>query len=720
MKTLNISTIVSISAVAMLFLAGCARIDEPGSTGDKGLTDLELSAVKTDDMLSRAVVDGTVFPVDGKIGLSLFADVNATEAYREESANVEYSYDGAKGKWVASPAIRVGSKPGYLFGYYPYSQGNTDIKAIPVSSSLDGDDVMYAAAQNAITDETARGVSVTMKHALARVSIKVKNSGYAGEAKLGKIVIAGGKTSRSGILDAVSGEIRDAQKTDVSFEVPEAVRQITPEGTVYECLVVPSEVDTAPQDVTLTLTVDGQEKTVPLTGDNALTIASGVKCGIVATLTNTGIVVGSVSVDGWQTVDVGEYKVSLALSGDAADAGIASDVFIQTSSDATTAIVSVLSDSGKPLVLRREDGTPVAPEEQGNKSTFTISGIDKDIAVTLAYARTFKITEVLKTDVQTEETYLAKYTVEPISVLEGRNCSLTAGEVPGFRCQKMVCGDCTAEGNTIAFECVMSDAVVDAFYEYTDYPLTGEFTVSSDGRKVRFAKGNMWYEKGFFHNEAAQYLYSKSNPAWAADGRLSNFFWVDDPQKAVQLHYSASGNRFFTNDADNQTEADSTFSVNGQKGKWRVLTGGRDGEWNYLLSNHTHKSNVTVCGERNCMVILPDGWQWGNGLGSRINGEYSDTTTPTWAAMEAAGAVCLPAAGIRSGVDIPGFIPFGQLVDRVNQVVVLMGLVGQYWSATPTDNTHASCFSFFEILDEPYTARDRYWAFSVRLVQNCR
>lgn len=82
--------------------------------------------------------------------------------------------------------------------------------------------------------------------------------------------------------------------------------------------------------------------------------------------------------------------------------------------------------------------------------------------------------------------------------------------------------------------------------------------------------------------------------------------------------------------------------------QWRTLT--RD-EWAYLFSNHTWGMGTvhSVHG----IIILPDSYS-GTGITSGGANKWN-TNTPSasaWTAMEAAGAVFLPAAGYRSGTEV--------------------------------------------------------------------
>ena len=378
---MNIKHISLAFAAAAALLEGCAKspIETPSDT--KGLTDLELTHVGSTEV--KSVIDGTDFPTKGEIGLFLFTNEAATKPYGETGyTNVKYAYNSTKGKWTANPSIKVGSTPGYLYGYYPYSSEAESIKTIPVASSLDGDDVMYASKQNSpITDQTASQTAITMNHALARVSITVKNNGYTGNAKLTSIKFAGAKTSETGTLDATTGTISGTTKADVTLDVTGDVQTITTAGTTYECLLVPSGEDESKQAVDLTLTIDGEDKTAKLSGDNGVIIAKGIKSNITIGLSNSGISVSSVSIDEWKEVEVGGHKVTVKF-----DEGvnvIEEDVLVTAYAKNGNAVIEAFSKSGKQITCQLDDDSMVNPEITDNISKFVIPVESKDIVATI-------------------------------------------------------------------------------------------------------------------------------------------------------------------------------------------------------------------------------------------------------------------------------------------------------------------------------------------------
>lgn len=157
---------------------------------------------------------------------------------------------------------------------------------------------------------------------------------------------------------------------------------------------------------------------------------------------------------------------------------------------------------------------------------------------------------------------------------------------------------------------------------------------------------------------------------------------------------------------------------------WRTLT--KD-EWVYLFGRES-RSLFALCkitiSEREIhgMILLPDGWvspavgdiaaKWtaatainNTAWGEQAGWVYYATafTEAEWSAMEAAGAVFLPAAGYRSGTTV--------------HLESASSPSGTYWSSTSSSATNAYRLLFRGGLVTPQGGSDRYLGRSVRLVQ---
>lgn len=144
-------------------------------------------------------------------------------------------------------------------------------------------------------------------------------------------------------------------------------------------------------------------------------------------------------------------------------------------------------------------------------------------------------------------------------------------------------------------------------------------------------------------------------------------------------------------------------------GTYRTLT---NAEWGYLFSTR----KVTVGGVQkvpygegvvngvNGVILLPDNWDGSVCSGftygrSSWSNSFSESTTPKWSDMEAAGCVFLPAAGYRNGTSF-----------------YFVGSYGGYWSSTYYSSSYAYNLLFNSGFVNPqnYDGR-RYRGFSVRL-----
>lgn len=238
-----------------------------------------------------------------------------------------------------------------------------------------------------------------------------------------------------------------------------------------------------------------------------------------------------------------------------------------------------------------------------------------------------------------------------------------------------------------------------------EYPLTfkadpsvflpGEFAVSAT-KKVKFTKGNLWWDGSDWHLESNQTDYP--GETWSAS-HVGHFFWTKTADKSYAYTYSESStsgsDKLFADGSD----ASHTLTVDGQSGLY-LLSGGGGGEWDYLINTRTnasalYKKNVTVNGVASCLVIAPDSF----------TGTIADSyDAAAWKTAEASGLVCLPPAGYRDS-DESGFN--------------FQGTQGCYWSASPS-GTNSACYLYFSagnvLTSGGEAIINRSRAFSVRLV----
>ena len=243
-----------------------------------------------------------------------------------------------------------------------------------------------------------------------------------------------------------------------------------------------------------------------------------------------------------------------------------------------------------------------------------------------------------------------------------------------------------------------------------DGTLPGEFSVSAD-TKVHFSQGNLQYvgEWQFAETQwdifgSDQYDYHRDLFGWGTGNTPNNISTdYNDYPDSTSIDWGV-------NPITNGGNADSL---------WRTLT---TEEWNYLFFDRENAATLfalgTVNGEDG-VILLPDNWEkpagasftpsTTQGLADQGNGTYMDENNghyidntysiEQWIVMESAGAVFLPAAGIRysmsAGYDGASF----------------------YWSATPVEPGLAFFVYFGSTAIFPEFLFYRYYGSAVRLVR---
>lgn len=222
--------------------------------------------------------------------------------------------------------------------------------------------------------------------------------------------------------------------------------------------------------------------------------------------------------------------------------------------------------------------------------------------------------------------------------------------------------------------------------------LPGVFSVSAT-KKVHFSKGNLYYDGSNWGFEAEQYYFRTYNgkgkcdangystSSGTASGHWGLFGW-STAGKNFGMNTSTSTDAYSGNFLDWGTTIDN-------KGTWKTLSGGADGEWKYLFDHH-----VNVWGTCNSVpgrFIAPDGFV---GDASALSEAIKD-----WESAQADGIVFLPAAGSRGG-----------------STVVNVGGYGLYWSSTAYDSSCAYGVYVNSIDVGPVNYDYRSGGYGVRLI----
>ena len=268
----------------------------------------------------------------------------------------------------------------------------------------------------------------------------------------------------------------------------------------------------------------------------------------------------------------------------------------------------------------------------------------------------------------------------------------------------------------------------------SDKPLAGAFSVSAD-KQVRFSRGNLQYTQStqtwsFAEHQYdmlgtdnvdggtvqinSDYGYYYKNGNTLAD-KIDLFGWSGSTGSAKWGIATSQSNSDYSGDfVDWGTNTIGTDAPN----TWRTLT---YDEWYYLRWTRTNadqligvaRINLNADGTKyaNGLILLPDTWTCPAGVTFKSGfsdtysvqayADYQTLTLADWQKLEAAGAVFLPALGLRGG----------SYVGSVRSS-------GDYWSATPDDSGNAGAFGFYSLGADTGSYWYRNIGRAVRLVQD--
>ena len=259
-----------------------------------------------------------------------------------------------------------------------------------------------------------------------------------------------------------------------------------------------------------------------------------------------------------------------------------------------------------------------------------------------------------------------------------------------------------------------------AFFNRVD-----SFRVKAD-RYVTFSKGNLQYQPSSKTWRFAEHQYDMigMDNLNMQDGDTTYTGWIDlfSWFTGTKPTYVPTNNNLYNSSLNGLGEWGINPISNGgnEPNLWRTPD---FSEWNYLLTQRPNATNLrtlaTVVGVHG-MIILPDNWQMPDSVEylpdiHNFNENVYDTLS--WARMESAGAIFLPAAGFRYRQSSLSSFSVYQL-----------GVAGAYWSSywrlnyvqsTGEYQRHAYRMAFFGSSGQffPYQSVECYWGQSVRLIR---
>lgn len=230
-----------------------------------------VSTVQSDDAskLTKAAIQGTSFPTGEKVSVGLFV---VGEGYTDAKyRNIEYTKPAGSDTFTDPGIALIQGKTATVYAYYPYDGAISDITQIPVTSSVGGNDWMWATPIENVSTENP-SIDLTFHHSLALVEIIFNVFGPAGRSMTNVTVAGGdGAFSATGTMDATdSGKLIPGTAATKSAPFSQDVSlQVSDSKIVADCLLVPGKTGDdadARQDFYIKCTYNGKEYGISLTG----------------------------------------------------------------------------------------------------------------------------------------------------------------------------------------------------------------------------------------------------------------------------------------------------------------------------------------------------------------------------------------------------------------------------------------------------------------------
>ena len=251
----------------------------------------------------------------------------------------------------------------------------------------------------------------------------------------------------------------------------------------------------------------------------------------------------------------------------------------------------------------------------------------------------------------------------------------------------------------------------------------GVFSVSAD-KQVTFSKGNLQYTQSTNTWSFAENQWDYIGTDNVTGGSVSSDPTYGDIKEGTALAdkvdlfgWSTNATNFGVSTSKDNNDYSGSFVDwgtnkigNDAPNTWRTLT---YVEWNYLQYDRTNANDLCAVAQVNGvngLILLPDNWTCPAGVtfksgfhssyGADYYAAYQTFTADQWSKLESAGAVFLPAAGLR----------YGSSVGIVRNY-------GYYWSATEDSSYGAHALGFRS--DYAEMGRNfRHRGKSVRLVKD--
>lgn len=293
-------------AAALAFMASaCSQPDEAPVQAEV-LGKLKVN-VKT-SAATKALVETGNLANGSELGISMLetdgSDYDGFANYK--NVKLTASQSGSVQVWTPASDVFLSTTEGTLYAYYPYSASVTDINAVPVETDTQTD-YMYGTPVPGLSNRNP-AADVVMNHALAAVRFNIIRGSFFGAGEVTDLAVSNPAFANAATLNSITGELSGFSGQNEKISPVFDPFTLSAEGEVKDIIIIP----TGDEDVmTISMTIDGTklEAQAP-----AMDYAEGTITEFTLTIKSKELVMGSVTVIPWGTVNKGSLELEPDLS----------------------------------------------------------------------------------------------------------------------------------------------------------------------------------------------------------------------------------------------------------------------------------------------------------------------------------------------------------------------------------------------------------------------
>ncbi len=280
--------------LAVFFLASCNNEENAISSienqGDKEWSEMEVVPC-VEGITSRAVKSS--FASGDVIGWYL---ANSGTTYLGTSyMNKTLTYTTA---WAMETTPKLTGEKGTLYAYYPWSSTyTTNFNSIAVETASQTD-YMWGSVSGFTSANPSK--TLTMKHALAQIAVKIVKGSYAYTGSVTAVKVKGANLGTTGTLNATNGDITVSAGTGTDITLGGGTQTIDTTGKTWSYMVL-AKPGTAGA-LTITVTMDGINYTATT---SAITPVAGQIHTVTLTANSGSMAVNSITLTAWTTGEGG-------------------------------------------------------------------------------------------------------------------------------------------------------------------------------------------------------------------------------------------------------------------------------------------------------------------------------------------------------------------------------------------------------------------------------